>query len=195
MIFRTSSFGDFLYIRICRVLIGSVGPIRSHSAKRIRNTFNDLRQRLPLPQNRNFWKMPGIMKRSGTNTTTRAGLSGPLKRTCHTFRRDGYVSEPHLDLEGYEADRDERRAFWMIWRGEKADKRDARDLDRAVFRDLYHFTVTKGKRDISYPYAYTEETFNNTVSNMAFFKADRKARDELFKAENIVIRRRRSKRR
>ena len=178
-----------------RALYLSFGPIYSHSPQRIRNTFKSLQQHLPLPPSKNFLTMPkSIIKHSGVNRTTRAGLTGPLVRKCHTFRRDGYINEPNFDMEGYEADRDERRNLWRTLRAEKADNRYSRSIDRAVFRDLYHFTCEiwsrkciQDEHEVSFPYTYTEATFANTVANIAFFKADRIARDELFKTEKIVI--------
>ena len=193
MTFQMSSFGEFLYKRMCRVLFGSLGPIYLHSPCRIRTTFHNLQHQLLLPQSKKNWIMPkSIIKRSGTNRRTRAGLTGPLVRRCHTFRRDGYVNEPNFDMEGYEADRDERRELWLSLNAEKDGNRYDRSIDRQVFKDLCHFTSEITGQ--SFPYCFKEETFANTVANIAFFQEDRKARDELFEREKIVIQPRRSKR-
>ena len=179
-------------------VLGAQRRLGRQSQQQIAATFEQLRQQASLPQRDQIQIMPGIMKRAGRNRRRRVGLTGPLARRCHTFRRDGYVNEPHLDVEGYEKDRDERRALWLELCEEKEGNRADKSLDKAIFRNLGLFTCEVPENSTReaevFPYIYLEKTFEITVSNIALMKIYRDARESLTGVDKIVIRRRASQR-
>ena len=198
MMIHVSSFGTQVYKSLRQVCSGEELSIQSQN--QISATFNELRQHTPLSLREPDSIMVGILKRlyeytGMRNNTVRAGLTGPLVRKCHTFRRDGYIVERNFNTDGYEADRDERRElFTDIRRRLKTIWHAERENDRETFRNLHQYTCDiKGNREFAevFPYAGNDKTFENTVANIALFRAQRAARRILFKAQGIVIKRRR----
>ena len=148
-----------------------------------------------LPQRVISWNMPGILKNNGRRIRqfSLREYARRVNRRCHSFGERHANDIAPTSVEYYN-DMIQRRYHCRALAADKDHKRMERSRDRATFRSIGMFTAPVHPHQV-FPYAFTTETFDTTVANIALCLEWTTARDLRFIAEGIVIQPRRRRRR